>query len=435
MPISPPPSPAVQASRRRPVTAFDVLCLGVNAIIGSGIYLLPGHIDALLGPAAVWSFAACAVGLSFIALAFADLGRRFDRDGGPYLYAAAAFGPRLGFAVGWVAWATAIISWAAVASAIAAYLAVFIPAAGSPGAAHVVAVVVIAILAAVNVRGVRLGARVSTGLTIAKAAPLILLALVVVPRLEPARLEVFSPPGGSWAGFPAALWMALFTCQGFEVAPIIAGEVKGARRAVPFAVVGALLFSVVVYIVLQLCVSAGPARLAGSERPLSDLARAVFGAPGATFVAAAALISIIGYNAGTALSAAHYLTVLAEDGFLPGRLAARHARFGTPVAAILLTAGASAAFAWASVFERLLAISVFAVVMQYASTAAALLVLRYREGGRRLRRSLLLPAIALVVALAFLSQARAADTIVFACVLLTGLGLALIPRTWRTHRE
>ncbi len=398
-------------ARTRPVSAFDVLCLGVNAIIGSGIFLLPGKIDALLGAASVWVFAACAAGLAFIALAFADLGSRFERDGGPYLYASAAFGPRPGFAVGWIAWATAVISWAAVANAIAAYLSTFMPAAAGTSAARAIGAVVIAVLAAVNYRGVRLGARVSTLLTIAKSAPLILVAAATLPRLDPARLHVFTPAGGSWAGFSAALWMALFTCQGFEVAPVIAGEVREARRAVPAAVVGSLAFSVAVYVLIQLCVSAGPARLAGSERPLADLARAVAGPGGATFVAVAALVSIVGYNAGTALSAAHYLTVLAEDGFLPRALAARHPRFGTP-----------AAFALAAVFERLIAISVLAVVTQYASSTAALLRLRWREGGSPAR--LVVPGLGLAVSLAFLAQARRADVVVFGAVLAVGIGLA-----------
>lgn len=416
-------------ARTRPVSAFDVLCLGVNAIIGSGIFLLPGKIDALLGAASVWVFAACAGGLAFVALAFADLGSRFERDGGPYLYASAAFGPRPGFAVGWIAWATAVISWAAVANAIAAYFSTFVPGAAGPRAARAIGALVIVVLAAINYRGVRLGARVSTLLTIAKAAPLVLVAAATLPRLDPARLDVLTPPGGSWAGFPAALWMALFTCQGFEVAPVIAGEVRGARRAVPAAVVGSLAFSVAVYVLIQLCVSAGPARLAGSERPLADLVRAVAGPAGATFVAVNALISIVGYNAGTALSAAHYLTVLAEDGFLPRSLATRHPRFGTPAAAIVVTAAATAAFALAAVFERLIAISVLAVVTQYASSTGALLRLRWREGGSPAR--LVVPALGLAVSLAFLAQARRADVVVFGAVLAVGIALAAATRLRR----
>jgi len=417
---------------RRPVSAFDVFCLGVNAIIGSGIFLLPGKIDALLGAAAVWAFVACAIGLALIALTFAELGSRFERDGGPYLYATAAFGPNAGFVVGWIAWATAVISWAAVANAIAAYLATLLPAVSGQAFARMIGALVIVTLAAINYRGVRLGAGVSTGLTIAKSAPLILVVIATLPRLDPARLDVFHPPAGSWAGFPAALWMALFTCQGFEVPPVIAGEVRSARRAVPRAVVGALLFSVAIYILIQLAVSSGPARLAGSDRPIADLARAVAGPAGATFVAVTALLSIVGYNAGTALSASHYLTVLAEDGFLPTRLAARHPRFGTPAPAILVTAGTTAAFALAAVFERLLAISVLAVVVQYASSTAALLALRWREnrGDRRPQR-LLLPALGLAVSLAFLSQARPGDVLVFLGVLAVGITLAATKRLRR----
>ena len=112
---------------RRVLTTFDATCIGVNAIVGSGIYLLPGRLSSALGPASVlaWIF----TGLLCLPLAFtyAALGAGEERAGGSFRYTERAFGTVPAFAVGWSAWITSIISWAAVASGLPRYLAPFLP--------------------------------------------------------------------------------------------------------------------------------------------------------------------------------------------------------------------------------------------------------------------------------------------------------------------
>src|SRR5262245_38757833 len=98
------PAPATAAGR--PLTLFDVTCIGINAIIGSSIFLFPGKLAALLGPASILSFALTGVLLITIGLCFAEAAGRFDGHGGPYIYSRAAFGEEVGFGIGWMCWIT-----------------------------------------------------------------------------------------------------------------------------------------------------------------------------------------------------------------------------------------------------------------------------------------------------------------------------------------
>ena len=84
---------------RRSLTRFDVTCLGLNAIVGSGIFLLPDDLYRDMGALSPLAFLLCAVGLLPVALCYAEAASYSSETGGPYLYARDAFGPRAGFFV------------------------------------------------------------------------------------------------------------------------------------------------------------------------------------------------------------------------------------------------------------------------------------------------------------------------------------------------
>src|SRR5687768_6980842 len=92
---------------------LDVLAIGVNAIVGSGVFSLPDDMRRAMGVYSPLAFVFCALLLIPVAACFAELAGRTDETGGPYLYAARAFGPSAGFVIGWSCWLNAFLSWAA----------------------------------------------------------------------------------------------------------------------------------------------------------------------------------------------------------------------------------------------------------------------------------------------------------------------------------
>jgi len=117
----------VEASGRRELTLIDSVGIGINGIVGSGIYLLVAPLARAGKGSSVAGVLVCGALCVLIALCFAELSSMYDRSGGPYVYARDAFGSVVGFAVGWLGMATGVLGLAAVSVGFAAALARFVP--------------------------------------------------------------------------------------------------------------------------------------------------------------------------------------------------------------------------------------------------------------------------------------------------------------------
>src|SRR5262245_14681043 len=108
---------------KRALGRWDLTAIGVNQVIGSAIFLLAADVARQVGAWRPLAFVAVGLLSLSIALCFAEVGSRFDKTGGPYLPARAAFGRFVGFEVGWMMWFTRVASQASVANALAIALA------------------------------------------------------------------------------------------------------------------------------------------------------------------------------------------------------------------------------------------------------------------------------------------------------------------------
>lgn len=408
----------------RPLSLFDICCIGVNAIVGTSIFLFPGLLAQQLGPASFLAFGLTGLALAPVALCFAEASLGFDRHGGPYLYASAAFGREVGFAAGWLCWAAEVLSWAAVAAGIAAYLGYFDAAWASPSSTKAIAAVVIAGMGALNYRGVKLGAWAADSFTIAKLVPLAVFVALGLPHWRSANFIPFAPHG--WAPLGKACFLAAFAFSGFEVVPVPAGELRDPHRAVPIAVVGSLILSGVLYMLIQATAVATYAGLAGSERPLADAAKGFLGPWGASMIVAGAVISMVGFNAGCALGGPRYLVALAEDGHLPAVFARLHPRFRTPYLAVALTSVLALIGAVVLDFGKLVDFSLVVICAQYASTCAAVPFLRKRDGAWRLPGGWLFPALGIAATIWIGSQSGIVELKWSAVTLILGFVLRAI---------
>ena len=422
------------------ISTFDTLCLGVNAIVGSGIFMFPGQLAREVGPASILAFAVCALLLVFVALCYAEMGSMFRQSGGPYVYATAAFGPRAGFAVGWISWVTSVFSWAAVANAVSSGLDYLVPVFHQPAVAKVVTLSLILGFGGLNYRGVKLGARAINLFTVGKLLPLFLFVLVGCWFVSPANFHPFWPAGGT-GSFPHAVFLSLWALQGFEVTPYPAGESENPQRAVPIAVLGSLATAAILYVLIQtVAVGVHPGLAAGGvdARPLADAAGRFMGHAGGVLLAVGAVISIVGTSAGDALGTPRLLSALAEGGHLPSRLARPHGRFGTPGEAILITTGFTALAAGTLGLTELVDLANLAVILQYIATCGAVFWLRIRRPD--LPRLFRLPAarpIALAgcaVSLWLACEVTSHELLIGAAVLAAGLAATFGYRGWMRRR-
>ena len=112
----------------RSVGLFSLTALAINGMVGSGIFVLPAQVAGILGPASLFAYLIAGGATGLIVLCFAEVGARFDRSGGPYLYARAAFGDWIGFEIGWMLLIARITAVGAISNAFASYLGLFSPA-------------------------------------------------------------------------------------------------------------------------------------------------------------------------------------------------------------------------------------------------------------------------------------------------------------------
>ena len=390
---------------RRDLRLRDIVALGINSVIGTGIFFLPGEAAAILGPAALIPFLVSAVLCSLLVLCFADAGSRFRETGGPMLYAEAAFGPLTGFVVGWMTVVVRIATWGALSNALVTALAAF----DSRVSDYRVVVLcsLFAGIAAVNCSGIRSSAAVTNFFTLAKLLPILLFVVVGAFFIDPALFEPFAPHGYSEVG--AGTLLILFAFVGFELLGIPAGEMSEPRKNLPRALFLSMSLITVVYLsIWAVCTGTLPT-LAGSATPVSDAAAVFMGTGGGLLVSVGIVMSVLGVNVATSLAASRCLFALGDQGRLPRIFGRVHARTGAPVQAILATTGLALAVALSGTFVELAVLSVVARFSQFIPTCLAVLVGR-RRGAREPRFRIPLgpaiPVLALLLCGWLLSQAE-----------------------------
>jgi APA family basic amino acid/polyamine antiporter len=349
-----------------------------NYTVGSGIFWVPAVAVANLGGAAPLAYVACAVVIGLVVVCFAEAGSRVSTTGGPYAYVETALGPMAGFVTGCLVLTTGASAAAAVASIFARSFLALVP--GEPTwTVDVVIVAVIGGLVLVNLRGIRVGARVLEGITIGKLLPLLAFVLVGVFFVRPANLEWSEVPDISSVLSTAGI--VIFAFSGIEGAMIPSGEVKDPARTVPRAVFLALGAATILYLAVQF-VALGILGLGLAEdrtTPLATAAGAVVGPVGRTVIIVGAVISMLGYLSANVLSEPRGLFALSRDGFLPRVFASVNPRHHTPAVAIVVYGILVAAISLSGTFERLTVFANLAALMVYFLCAIAALILRHRD--------------------------------------------------------
>ncbi len=360
----------------RGMGALGLAAAVFNTVVGAGIFVIPASLARDVGPAAPLAYLACVVAMGAVSLCFAAAGSRVPTSGGPYGYAEAAFGPLVGFVVGVLVWLGAVLAAAGIAAAVVDSLAQLAPILARPLARAAVLLALFATLSAINVAGLKPGTWLVGALTVAKIAPLLFLLVIAAPHLHPANLAFGAP---SPRALGRAMILALFAFQGMETALGVSGEVKDPSRNVPRGLLAAMGSVAMLYIAVQASAQGvlGPA-LAHAHAPLAETVRAV-SPPLAGVMVIGATISMLGYLASDTLSAPRVLFAFAQDGFLPGRIAALHPRSRAPYVAILLHAGVALALAVSGSFVELAVLSSLAVVLVYIAGCAAAVRLQHRS--------------------------------------------------------
>lgn len=370
-----------------------------------------------------------------LVLCYAEVGSRFCRTGGGLLFAREAHGELAGSLVGWMMLAGRLAGWAAISNAMVTASDVLVP--GAAGFRVGILCALFGGLAVVNCAGVRMGARVGNFFTVAKLLPILIFLGVGVFSIDSALYRPFAPHGFQELGSGTVL--ILFAFVGFELVAVPAGEVKEPRRNVPLALVWSMSVVMVVYLAIWAVCAGTLAGLAGSEAPVSDAAAGFMGSAGRLVVSLGILCSVLGVNANAALAGPRTVYALARAGSLPSILGRVQAGSGAPVPAILALSAAALAIAIAGSFAQLAVIAVVGRLVQYISTALAVLVLRARRPGEepafRIPLGSAVPILAVLLCVWLLTQTERRKLLLAAGVLVLGVVVHYAQRRFARRRR
>lgn len=411
---------------RRRLGLFDVLAIGVNAIVGSGVFSKPDDMQRAMGGFSPLAYLLCALVLIPVALCFAELASHEDRNGGPYLYASRAFGEKVGFVVGWSCYLNAFLSFAANATLLGSLMKLDQGPFYRP-----VVVAVVLLLGAINYVGIRPSANLIHVMTVGKLLAIFLFVGAAVLHFDGSRLGGALPAG--MGGVANGVYLALFPLQGFETVPVPAGETKNPARNIPIATVGSLLFAALLFVGVQAVIAASYDGIWNkSDTPLVDAAYTL-GPWIGLLVFLGSIVSVGGFTVGSALGSPRYAQALADGRDLPAAMSSVHPRFGTPHIAIATTTILTAALGAAFTYRELVGFSNVTVVIQYALTCAAVPVLRRRarsapRGGFRVPGGAVLPVLGTIGSVALLAGSSKEELFWAWGGIALGVSIALVTR-------
>jgi APA family basic amino acid/polyamine antiporter len=380
-------SPNVSSLRRR-LNAFDLTLITIGGIIGSGIFRNPSIVAARAH--LPWLILACWVAGGLIALigafVFAELAARHPADGGIYAYLRDAYHPAIAFVFGWT---LLLISDTGGTAASAVLFSNYLtPLTGIQFDPHVVAVVTLAVLVAINCLGVRQGGTWQNALVVLKVgalAGLILAGLFAHPvAASAAVLPSFASPATLLGAFAVAMLPVLFAYNGFQGTSYVTGESLEPQRSIPRGLVYGVGAVIVIYVLVSFgCLRVlGTAGLAATKTPAADVMQAAIGPAGARLIAVAIALSTLGFMSTRMLVTPRIYFQMAADGLFFKGLAWINPRTHVPTFAIVIEGVIAGAIALTGTFEQIVNWVVAPEWVFVILAAGAVFVFRKRDGDR-----------------------------------------------------
>lgn len=354
--------------------------LVMGGIIGSGIFVNPAevarHVETPLLIVGVWVLGG-AIAMAG-ALVYAELAARRKGTGGQYAYIRDAYGPLPAFLYGWSL--LLVIQSGGMAAVAITFARYFGELTHLPIGDDLVAVGVLGLLTLINCFGVRSGSNVQSALMVLKILAILALVLVgwLVAPASPSHDFHVAGSTSTLAGIGAALTPVMFAYGGWQTSSFMAGEMRNPTRDLPRGLILGVIGVVILYTAVAfVCVhTLGPAGLAGSKTPASDVVRLAFGAQGATWIALGIAISALGFLSQGMLTTPRIYFSMAEDGLFFRGVANVSTATRAPTTAIMLQGAAAAIIALSGTYGQILSYVVSVDFIFFGLTGAALFIFR-----------------------------------------------------------
>ncbi|WP_336638032.1 APC family permease [Lysinibacillus fusiformis] len=330
---------------KKTLGAFDLILLGVGAIVGTGIFILPGTVAAThAGPGIVFSFIIAAIVCAFAGMCYSEFASSVPVTGSAYTYGYIVFGEIIAWLVGWallleygLAVAAVATGWSSYLNSLLAGFHIVLPQAISgafnPAAdtyMNVPAILIIFATAFLLTLGIKESTRFNTWMVFLKVAVILLFIGVGVFYVKPTNWEPFLPFGISGIFSGAAL--VFFAYLGFDAVSSAAEEVKNPQRNMPIGIIGSLLICTVLYVAVSMVLTGiVPYHALNVSDPVSYVMQMVHQDWIAGIISLGAVVGMMTVILVMSYGGTRLLYALGRDGLLPKSMAELSPKFKTPV--------------------------------------------------------------------------------------------------------
>ncbi len=394
---------------KRALGPMNLTLLGIGAIIGTGIFVLTGTVAALnAGPAVVLSFVLAGIASIFAALCYSEFAALVPIAGSAYTYGYATLGELFAWIIGWdlvleyaLSATTVAIGWSGYVVSFLNHIGLPIPphfaaargtmvtlADGSQVAAwfNLPAVIIIVLVTALLVRGIKESATVNDVIVIVKVGVVVLFIATAWHAIDPANWHPFIPPNTGdresygASGVVAGAGVVFFAYIGFDAVSTAAQEAKNPQRDMPIAIITSLLICTVLYLIVSaIATGVVPYKDLNVPYPIALVAdRAGLGWMGRIIEigAIAGLSSVILVQL---LGQARVFWSMSNDGLLPPAVNQLHPKYRTPwITQIILGIAVAIPAGFLNVREAASLVSI-GTLLAFVIVCGAVLLLRHRE--------------------------------------------------------
>ena len=416
------------------ISPFSAFLLGVDGMVGSAIFLLPGSLYAKAGNSLIGILLVSGVSALLLALCYAALSSETKQNGAAWLYAYKEFGRFAGFEVGFFTWFQGVITITTEIAAFLTSLKLFIPQLSDKLVYDIAGIAIVLVIAIIGLMGDRVSSIADNIATFLKIGVLLIFVLAGIWFIH--RINFVSNAHYSFHSVNNAFSNAFYMFTGFAFLPVAAAQMRNPRKNLPRELLAVIISVTLLYIatVVVAIGTVGPS-IAYSSLPLAIAFAKHFGNLGKIIITVGTVGSVLGVAISLSYSTPYVASSLANEHQLLPQFFGKKSKSGAPYVAIIITAGLCALLILSGGYLFLVPCTIIISLVQYFSTSLVMFVKQWRrqrhqeqlpQGAFNLRGGILVPVLSLLVCIYILVNLKLKVILFGVIALICGIALYFI---------
>ena len=423
-------------AKDKKISPFSAFLLGVDGMVGSAIFLLPGSLYSKAGNSLIGILLVSGVSALLLALCYAALSSETKQNGAAWLYAYKEFGRFAGFEVGFFTWFQGVITITTEIAAFLTSLKLFIPQLSDKLVYDIAGIAIVLVIAIIGLMGDRVSSIADNIATFLKIGVLLIFVLAGIWFIH--RINFVSNAHYSFHSVNNAFSNAFYMFTGFAFLPVAAAQMRNPRKNLPRELLAVIISVTLLYIatVVVAIGTVGPS-IAHSSLPLAITFAKHFGNLGKIIITVGTVGSVLGVAISLSYSTPYVASSLANEHQLLPQFFGKKSKSGAPYVAIIITAGLCALLILSGGYLFLVPCTIIISLVQYFSTSLVMFVKQWRrqrhqeqlpQGAFNLRGGILVPVLSLLVCVYILVNLKLKVILFGVIALICGVALYFIDK-------